>query len=119
VILDIHLGGTGRSGICQGPDAVHACVDAGYRVCLYSNERRQRLLLRCLQSGAQGVVHKAEPTETLSEAIRQVAAGAVVITTGLTGLAELVEDHDRLPTLTERQRQVLAGRARSDSFRSI
>jgi two-component system nitrate/nitrite response regulator NarL len=98
---------------------VLACATAGYRVCLYSNERRRHLLLRCLQAGAQGVVHKAEPTETLADALFQVAAGAVVITTGLIGLAELAERREQLPTLTDRQRQVLSGRARGETFRSI
>jgi len=119
VLLDLHLAGTGRTGIHQGVDAVRACAAAGYRVCLYSNERRRHLLLRCLQAGAQGVVHKADPAETLAEAVFQVAAGSVVITTGLIGLAELAERRDRLPTLTDRQRQVLSGRARGETFRSI
>jgi two-component system nitrate/nitrite response regulator NarL len=119
VVLDLHLAGAGRPRGHQGVDAVTACVSTGYRVCLYTNERRRHLLLRCLQAGAQGVVHKADPNETLADAIFQVTAGSVVITRGLMGLAELAERRDQLPTLTPRQRQVLSGRARGEAFRSI
>lgn len=119
VVMDLHLAGTGRPGLRQGPEAVRACVSGGYRVCLYTNERRRHLLLNCLKAGAQGVVHKADTTETLADAVRQVACGTVVISQGLMGLAELADRRDQLPTLTVRQRQVLSGRARGETFRSI
>jgi len=119
LILDLHLSGTGRFGVRQGVDAVRMCADAGYRVCVYSNERRRHLLVRCLQAGARGVVHKAEPTRALRDAVRRVAAGEVVITPALVGLAELAERREQLPALTARQRAVLSARARGEAFRSI
>jgi len=51
--------------------------------------------------------------------IAAVAAGEVVITTALTGLAEAVERRGSVPELTERQVQVLRGRARGEPFKTI
>lgn len=119
VLLDLNLQGTGRVGVRQAADAVRAVSAAGYRVCVYTNERRRHVLLGCLMAGAQGVVHKAEPMRALSDAVDRIAAGEVVITQALVGLAELVERRAALPKLSDRQRQVLSGRARGESFQSI
>ena len=119
VLLDLHLQGTGRVGLREGPDAVREVAEAGYRVCIYTNERRRHLLVKCLMAGASGIVHKAESIEALRSALLQVAGGSIVITQALVGLAELAERRDQMPTLTPRQRQVLSARARGESFRSI
>lgn len=119
VLLDLVLKGTGRSEVVQGAAAVRALISTGHRVLIYTNERRPAVLVACLTAGACGVVHKAEPIEVLEEAIAEVAAGKVVITQALVGLAELAERRGELPTLTERQRQILAARARGEPFASI
>lgn len=119
LILDLNLSRPGHVGVRQGVDAVAACAGAGYRVCVYTVERRRFLLLRCLQAGASGIVHKTDATETLAEALTEVAAGSIVITPTLAGLAELADHRDQLPTLTPRQREVLSARARGEPFRSI
>ena len=119
VLLDLHLHGTGAAGLVQGAQAVRSVVEAGYRVCVYTNERRRHVLVGCLAAGAHGIVHKAEPLSAVSQALAAVVAGEVVITQALVGLAELAERRHALPTLTERQRQVLSARARGESFRSI
>jgi DNA-binding NarL/FixJ family response regulator len=118
VLLDLKLDGTGPSTLLRGVTAVQA-VSATHRVLVYTNERRRTVLASCLTGGAWGVVHKAEPVEALAGAITEVAAGRIVITQALTGLAELVERRGALPGLSPRERQVLAGRARGESFRSI
>ena len=119
VLLDLVLTGTGRSGIQQGASGIRAVKDAGYRVLIYTNERRRAVLASCLAIGARGVVHKAEPIRALETAIAAVANDQIVITTALVGLAELADRRGRLPTLTARQRQVLSGRARGETFQSI
>jgi DNA-binding NarL/FixJ family response regulator len=119
VLLDLKLAGTGQVPILQGPPAVHAVVAAGYRVLVYTNERRRAVLVNCLAAGACGVVHKAEPLSALSDAVTRVAKDQIIITQALTGLAELAERRGQLTALTPRERQVLSGRARGESFRSI
>lgn len=88
-------------------------------MCLYTDERRRFVLAACLRAGAQGVVHKSEPADVLRDALEVVAAGGVRITRALEGLAELLEREDAFPELTARQQQVLAGRARGESFPQI
>lgn len=73
VLLDLVLTGTGRSGIRQGASGIRAVKDAGYRVLIYTNERRRAVLASCLAIGARGVVHKAEPIRALETAIAAVA----------------------------------------------
>jgi len=119
VLLDLKLDGTGRAPSPRGTDAVRAVVAAGHRVLVYTNERRRAVLAACLTAGASGVVHKAESLDALTGAVTQVAAGRIVITQALTGLAEVADRSGRLPALSPRERQVLAGRARGESFRSI
>jgi DNA-binding NarL/FixJ family response regulator len=119
VLIDLKLAGTGRAPSLQGPHAVHAVVLAGYRALVYTNEVRRTVLVNCLSAGAQGIVHKAEPLAALADSVAIVAEGRIVITRELTGLAELAERRRQLPGLAPREREVLAGRARGESFPSI
>jgi two-component system nitrate/nitrite response regulator NarL len=119
VLLDLVLRGTGEPRVLQGAAAIHALVDAGYNVLIYTNEYRREVLVVCLAAGASGVVHKAELMPELEYAIKAVANGEIVITTALVGLAELAERRGELPTLTPRQRQILSARARGEQFQSI
>jgi two-component system nitrate/nitrite response regulator NarL len=119
VLLDLTLAGTGRLGGLQGGAAVRAVAAVPYRVLIYTNERRRTVLVGCLAAGARGIVHKAEPLEALREAVTAVAAGEIVVTDALAGLAELAERRGQLTTLSKRQLEVLRGRARGESFAAI
>jgi two-component system nitrate/nitrite response regulator NarL len=119
VLLDLTLTGTGRPAPPQGQAAVRTVAGAGHRVVVYTNERRRAVLVGCLAAGARGIVHKAEPIATLAGAITRVTDGQTVITQALTGLAELAGRRGQIPDLSPRQREVLAGRARGESFPSI
>lgn len=119
VLLDLHLTGTGRVDVTQGANAIGVVTKAGYRVLIYTNERRREVLAGCLAAGAHGVVHKAEPLERVADALAAVSRDEVVITTALAGLAELVERWGELPSLTPRQRQVLSRRARGEQYQQI
>ncbi len=88
-------------------------------MCIYTDERRRLVLANCLSAGASGVVHKTDTPQTLAEALATVAGGGVRITRTLEGLAEVLADRNALPSLTLRQQQVLAGRARGESFQQI
>jgi DNA-binding NarL/FixJ family response regulator len=119
VILDLNLNGRGAIGGRHGAAAVESAREAGYRVLIYTNEHRRIVLAGCLAAGAQGIVHKTEPLDALAAAATAVASDEVVITPALVGLAEVVERRGELPSLSTRQRQVLAGRARGETFRRI
>ena len=64
-------------------------ADAGYRVCVFSQEERRFVLAACLAAGAHGLVSKAASTPRLEEALREVAAGQVVIPPAVIGLVEV------------------------------
>ncbi len=120
VLLDLWLRTPGGDAtIRQGAAGVAAVHRAGYRVLIYTNERRREVLAGCLAAGAQGVIHKSESLETVVGAVRRVAAGQVVVTTALAGLAEIVERRGGLPHLSPRQVDVLRGRARGETYKSI
>ncbi|MGB8386250.1 MAG: DNA-binding response regulator [Dermatophilaceae bacterium] len=119
VVLDLKLADGGRSGVRQGPAAIRAVAKAGYRICLYTDERRRLVLAQCLRAGAHGVVHKSDSDAVTAAAIDGVARGETVITQSLVGLAEVVERRGGLPQLTARQRDVLRARARGERWADI
>lgn len=119
VLLDLDLAGVGDAAVVQGRAAVRAVNDTGYPILIYTNERRRRVLVECVAAGARGVVHKAEPLDTLTTAIDSVAAGEVVITVALSGLAELYARRGQLVGLTARQSEVLSAKARGTSNLAI
>lgn len=119
VILDLKLTTDHDPGSAQGVRAVRRVAGAGYRICLYTDERRRLVLAQCLRAGASGVVHKSDRREDASAAFLSVAVGGTVITRSLVGLAEVLTRRGGLPELTERQKQVLAGRARGERWSDI
>lgn len=119
VALDLKLTGEDLDRKIQGAAAVRAVAAAGYRICLYTDERRRLVLTQCLRAGAHGIVHKSDPADVVSDAFARIAAGETVITHSLIGLGELLDRRGGLPELTERQRQVLTARARGEPWSSI
>ena len=119
VLLDLHLSDSPHPRGRQGAQAIRDVREAGYTVLIYTNERRLPVLLGCLRAGASGISHKTEPLSDLSRAIARVAAGETVITTTLTGLAEMAQRRGELPSLSPRQVEVLSARARGEAYRAI
>ncbi|GAA5147944.1 hypothetical protein GCM10023340_21120 [Nocardioides marinquilinus] len=118
-VLDLHLANTAQPTARQGVAAVRAVVAAGYRVCVYSHEERRFVLAACLAAGATGVVSKAESIEAAQTRFLEVAEGQVVVPQPLIGLMEVLVRRDRLTILSERQREVLAGRARGLTYAEL
>jgi DNA-binding NarL/FixJ family response regulator len=118
-VLDLHLANTTQPTVRQGVAAVRAVVAAGYRVCVYSHEERRFVLAACLAAGATGVVSKAESIEVAQSRFLEVAEGQVVVPQPLIGLMEVLVRRDRLTILSERQREVLAGRARGLTYAEL
>lgn len=119
VILDLQLVGLDHVHVRQGKVAIRALARAGYRVCVYTQEQRRFVLAACLKAGATGIVHKSDPMSEAVAAFQAVADGDTVITKSLIGLAEILDRDGRFPELTQRQREVLAARARGESWDSI
>lgn len=119
VILDLHLSNASQPDVRQGIAAVRAVVAAGYRVCVFTQEERRFVLAACLAAGASGVVAKSAGTAETQEAFAAVAAGEVVMPQALIGLVEVLVRRNNLTILSERQRQVLSGRARGFTYAEL
>jgi len=119
VILDLHLVNAAQPGIRQGVSAIRTLVDAGYRVCAYTQEERRFVLAACLAAGASGVVAKTAGLAEAAEAFEQVAAGEVVIPLPLVGLVEALVRRRSVTLLSPRQREVLSGRARGMTYAEL
>jgi DNA-binding NarL/FixJ family response regulator len=115
--------GLGESSVGREPligaAAVRAACEAGYRVLIYTNLRNRLILASCLGAGAVGVMHKVDSVDATRVAVRRAVEGGIVLTESLIGLAQVVERRGQLPELGPRQRQVLNGRARGDTYRRI
>lgn len=120
VVLDLLLSTQlEQRGVLQGPAAIAALATRGYRVCMYTDERRPLVLARCLASGANGFARKADSLSTNETTFCAVASGEVVISQSLVGFAELLNRRGKLPDLTAKQVEVLSARARGEQWESI
>ena len=106
VILDLHLANTGQPDASQGTIAIRRIVEAGYRVCVYSQEERRFVLAACLAAGATGVVSKAASLAEAEAAFRAVAADEPVIPPDITGLIEVLAHRARGLTYAEMSRSM-------------
>ncbi len=107
VLMDIAPDGSAE------PTAVRLLTRAGYLVCLYTFEDRAAVLARYIAAGVRGIVSKSDPVDSLAGALARIAVGGTAISNGYAHVDAA------LPELTLRQAQILAGRARSETFHSI
>lgn len=102
-----------------GVAAVRAVCDAGYRAVVYTSGDNRVVMATCLAVGAAGVVHKIDTPESVGQAVTAVMAGQIVLTPSVVGLVEVFERRNLLPSLSRRQRQVLAALAKGDPQKRI
>lgn len=76
-------------------------------VLLYTGYGDRALLLEALDVGARGFVLKEAPLEDILRAIEVVASGGTYIDAVLAGVLASAEVADRLPRLTQREREIL------------
>lgn len=120
VVLDLMLSTSLQArGVLQGPPAIRQLVDLGYRVCLYTDERRPLVLAHCIAAGATGLVRKSDPLGVNQDAFLRACRGQIMIARSMVGLAEILNRRGRLPALTDRQLEVLSARARGEPWDSI
>lgn len=82
-------------------------VSPGTAVILYSGYGDQALLLEALDAGARGFVLKEAPLFDLHRAIEIVAGGGTYVDPVLAGALATAEATQKLPSLTQRERDVL------------
>ncbi|MCL1840864.1 MAG: LuxR C-terminal-related transcriptional regulator [Propionibacteriaceae bacterium] len=119
VVLDLLLSPDLNGSVLQGPRAIMELVHHGYRVCMYTDERRLLVLARCFAAGASGMVRKLDSVADNQAAFLQVAAGQSVVPPSMVELAELLRRRRRLPELTGRQTEVLNARARGEAWDAL
>lgn len=119
VLLDLHLANLEQPDVRQGIAAIRALTGCGYRVCVYSQEERRFVLAACIAAGASGVVSKALPTGRAEKLFFEVAAGGTVMPQSVVGILEVLVRRDCITMLSERQRQILHGRARGLSYAQV
>ncbi|MFC0096753.1 response regulator [Micromonospora marina] len=119
VVLDLHLANGGQPDVRQGVAAIRVLREHNYQVCVYSQEERRFVLAACLAAGASGIVPKALPTERAEQLIVEVAAGGTVIPQPVVGILEVLVRRGCITVLSERQRQILHGRARGLSYAQV
>ncbi|HEX6685210.1 MAG TPA: response regulator [Candidatus Limnocylindrales bacterium] len=116
VVLDLHLANAAQPDVRQGIAAIRALTARGYRVCVYSQEERRFVLAACIAAGAHGIVSKSLSAAAAQQNFVEVAGGGTVIPHSVIGLLEVLVRRKAITVLTERQRQVLHGRARGFSY---
>jgi DNA-binding NarL/FixJ family response regulator len=120
VVLDLMLDTALHcSDTIQGPSAVEALAQQGYRVCVYTSEQRPLVLAQCLSRGATGIVRKCDPLEVNQNMLVAVASGQTRIATPLCRTIDAIQRRGGPPVLTVRQRQVVYARARGASWQAI
>ncbi|GAB3741059.1 response regulator [Microlunatus parietis] len=119
VLLDLHLANLEQQpDVRQGVAAIRA-LTGRYRVCVYSQEERRFVLAACIAAGAAGVVSKALPTARAEQLILEVAAGGTVVPQPVIGILEVLVRRNCITLLSERQRQLLHGRARGLTYAQL
>jgi DNA-binding NarL/FixJ family response regulator len=116
VVLDLHLANAAQPEVRQGIAAVRTVIELGYRVCIYSQEERRFVLAACLAAGATGAVSKSLPTAVAQRQFADAARGLTVVPQSVIGLLEVLVRRNAITVLSDRQRQVLHGRARGLSY---
>jgi len=119
VVLDLHLVNSRQQEVRQGIAALRLVTGAGHRACVYTQEERRFVLAACLAAGASGIASKADALQPVQETFLEVAAGGTVVPQSLIGLIELLVRRKQLTVLSERQRDVLAGRARGLTYAEL
>ena len=97
VVLDLQLSTGPGTPPMQGPAAIKELCERGYRVCVYTDERRLLVLAHCFAAGAIGLVRKSDPLAHNQASFLNVAAGRTVVPSSMVGLAQLLGRRGRLP----------------------
>lgn len=74
VLLDLHLGGHGRS-----VQMIPLLAGRGMQVLILTGEQEPYLLAECVEAGAAGIFDKVQPFDNLAHVIRDAALGRTIL----------------------------------------
>lgn len=110
--LDVALLDLGIPGARSPEDNVRALVERDVKVLIYTSEERPVPVRRAIRAGADGLLLKIDPVESIIEAIHDVVAGRMACSGPLAHA--LLTDPDLAAGISERQVEIL--RAVSDGL---
>jgi DNA-binding NarL/FixJ family response regulator len=119
VLVEVHLRNDRQPSVLHGVAAIAALAAAGYDVCVYTGEQRPFVLASCLAAGARGVVSKSQPLQDLPGLLGALAEGEPVAPAPVLDILGTLRDRGQLTLLTDRQREVLSGRARGLTYAEL
>jgi DNA-binding NarL/FixJ family response regulator len=98
-----------RMPYANGIEIAKRLADGGSKtaVILYTGYPERALLMEALDAGARGFLVKEAPLDDVVRAIKVVAAGGIYIDPALAAVVAGPQVVDRLPALTQREREVL------------
>jgi DNA-binding NarL/FixJ family response regulator len=102
-IVDIRM--PGMSGIELAREASRTVAETA--VVLYTGYGDRALVIEALDAGARGFVLKEAPLDDLVRAVRSAAAGGTYVDPVLAGVLAGAEASEKMPRLTQRERDVL------------
>lgn len=127
LVLDLNLPGLPGVAVCKELVGENPAL----RVLVLSASGEHADVLEAVKSGATGYLLKSASTEELLDAVRRTAAGDAVFTPGLAGLvlgeyrrlaagpAPAAPDEPAVPSLTDRETEVLRLVAKGLSYKQI
>ncbi len=102
-VVDVRM--PGLTGIEVAREVSRTTPETG--VALYTGYGDRALLLEALDAGARGFVLKEAPLDDLVRAVRAIARGETYVDPVLAGYLAGVDATEKLPRLTQRERDVL------------
>jgi DNA-binding NarL/FixJ family response regulator len=102
-IVDVRM--PGLSGIEVAREASRTVPETG--IALYTGYGDRALLVEALDAGARGFILKEAPLDDLVRAVRAIARGEPYVDPVLAGVLVGVAGTQKLPQLTQREREVL------------
>jgi DNA-binding NarL/FixJ family response regulator len=102
-IVDVRM--PGMSGIELTREAARLVPETA--VALYTGYGDRALLIEALDAGARGFVLKEAPLDDLVRAVRTIGRGDTYVDPVLAGILAGVQATEKLPQLTQRERDVL------------
>ena len=102
-VVDVHMPSL------NGVELIRSLREGGIetRVILYSGQGDRALVIEALDAGAEGFVKKGGPLSDLPRAVRIVAEGGTFVDAELAGALTGSRAVERLPLLTQREREIL------------
>jgi len=116
----VMVGGPGPSRALPGMIPKLLAVSPGSRVVLWpDSELAAHEVVRCLQTGAAGVLRKSAPVSQMLDCLNRVAKGEVWLERTLDSFEAGLDERPRVPRITRRERDIIEHLCRGLKNREI